>query len=252
MINYCCRIPGACQPPKYWLAVSCNTKEDCEGWNYPNSSNDLAFLLQNSLLSNYTWKEEEGAVDNDFQQLKPQNNRVLYHLAVGLGGWGNVVRASKCDNIIVKRAPHWLENVSRRSFHLFTTLPSKIKSHWTADDAQTARGTSWKWSIHPMLMILKISFLARSLVMDQQIVFFVWKEKSKMKWPIVNMKQHQFGLSCHLLVCQISEVSHYYYYLWKRRECSTSFEFYDYVVSFLSIGIFFFPSMSSPSLEFSP
>ena len=43
---------------------------------------------------------------NDFQQLKPQNNRVLYHLAVGLGGWGNVVRASKCDNIIVKRAPH--------------------------------------------------------------------------------------------------------------------------------------------------
>ena len=53
--------------------------------------------------------------------------------------------------------------------------------------------------------------------MDLQIVFFsfVWKEKSKMKWPIVNMKQHQFGLSCHLLVCQISEVSHYYYYLWK-------------------------------------
>ena len=59
-----------------------------------------------------------------------------------------------------------------------------------------------------------------------------------MKWPIVNMEQHQFGLSCHLLVCQISEVRHYYYYLWKRRECSTSFEFYDYVVSFLSIGIF--------------
>ena len=180
MINYCCRILGACQPPKYWLAVSCNTKEEDQGWNYPNSSNDLAFLLQNSLLSNYTWKEEgEGAVDNDFQQLKPQNNRVLYHLAVGLGGWGNVVRASKCDNIIVKRAPHWLENVSRRSFHLFTTPPSKIKSHWTADDAQTAaRGTtSWKWSIHPMLMILKISFLARSLA---QIVSLKRKVKNEM------------------------------------------------------------------------
>ena len=87
-------------------------------------------------------------------------------------------------------------------------LPSqKIKSHWTADDAQTAaRGTtSWKWSIHPMLMILKISFLARSLA---QIVSLKRKVKNEMFFceyvttPI---------WSCHLLECQISEPSHYYW-----------------------------------------
>lgn len=98
--------------------------------------------------------------------------------------------------------------MSAGDLSIFLLLPpQKIKSHWTADDAQTAaRGTtSWKWSIHPMLMILKISFLARSLA---QIVSLKRKVKNEMFFceyvttPI---------WSCHLLECQISEPSHYYW-----------------------------------------